>query len=103
LLAQTEGTCASGHTSPVPLSMKVARVPPPGDPGDAVRRGELHVELHGEKLRGRLVLVRREDGEGQGGAWAEPVARRARRSGSSCTSATGMPWRAGTPRSTRAP
>jgi bifunctional non-homologous end joining protein LigD len=30
------------------------------DPGDAVRRGELHVDVHGHKLRGRLVLVRRD-------------------------------------------
>jgi len=29
------------------------------DPGAAVRAGELHVEVHGQKLRGRLVLVRR--------------------------------------------
>ena len=28
------------------------------DPGQAVRDGELHAELHGEKLRGRFVLVR---------------------------------------------
>ena len=31
------------------------------DPGAAVRAGELHAEVHGEKLRGRLVLVRRGD------------------------------------------
>ena len=30
----------------------------PPDPGRAVRDGELHVEMHGEKLRGRFVLVR---------------------------------------------
>lgn len=29
-----------------------------GDPGQAVRDGELHVDLAGEKLRGRFVLVR---------------------------------------------
>jgi bifunctional non-homologous end joining protein LigD len=29
------------------------------DPGAAVTAGELHVEMHGKKLRGRLVLVRR--------------------------------------------
>jgi bifunctional non-homologous end joining protein LigD len=29
------------------------------DPGAAVRAGELHVQVHGQKLRGRLVLVRR--------------------------------------------
>ena len=28
------------------------------DPGRAVRDGELHAEMHGEKLRGRFVLVR---------------------------------------------
>src|SRR4051812_42170287 len=34
------------------------------DPASAVRRGELHAEVHGDKLRGRLVLVRTErDGE----------------------------------------
>jgi len=30
------------------------------DPGAAVAAGELHAEMHGEKLRGRLVLVRRD-------------------------------------------
>jgi bifunctional non-homologous end joining protein LigD len=29
------------------------------DPGQAVRDGELHADMYGEKLRGRLVLVRR--------------------------------------------
>jgi bifunctional non-homologous end joining protein LigD len=33
-----------------------------GDPMAAVERGELHVDLHGEKLRGRFALVRRGDG-----------------------------------------
>ncbi|WP_028638085.1 non-homologous end-joining DNA ligase LigD [Nocardioides sp. URHA0032] len=33
------------------------------DPGAAVRSGELHAEVHGEKLHGRLVLVRRGEGE----------------------------------------
>lgn len=28
------------------------------DPGRTVRDGELHVEMHGEKLRGRFVLIR---------------------------------------------
>jgi bifunctional non-homologous end joining protein LigD len=36
------------------------------DPGAAVASGELHAELHGHKLRGRLVLVRREHGEDSG-------------------------------------
>lgn len=36
------------------------------DPAKAVAEGELHAELHGEKLRGRLVLVRRDDGDGSG-------------------------------------
>ncbi len=31
------------------------------DPAAAVAAGELHAEMHGEKLRGRLVLVRRGD------------------------------------------
>ena len=36
------------------------------DPAAAVRAGELHVDVHGAKLRGRLVLVRRDsDGSGQ--------------------------------------
>jgi bifunctional non-homologous end joining protein LigD len=83
--------------------MKVARVPPPGDPGDAVRRGELPAELHGEKLRGRLVLVRREDGEGQGGAWVEPVARRARREWLLLHKRDGYAVEGWGPRSTRAP
>lgn len=33
------------------------------DPAAAVRAGELHAEVHGEKLRGRLVLVRRGEDE----------------------------------------
>jgi bifunctional non-homologous end joining protein LigD len=41
-----------------------------GDPGRAVRSGELHVDLHGEKLRGRFVLVRRgEKGPGHEDEW----------------------------------
>lgn len=32
-----------------------------GDPAAAVAKGELHAEVHGEKLHGRLVLVRRGD------------------------------------------
>src|SRR3954451_1274779 len=40
------------------------------DPRAAVDAGELHAELHGDKLRGRLVLVRRDgDGDGDGDAW----------------------------------
>jgi len=31
------------------------------DPVDAVERGELHFDLHGQKLAGRFVLVRRDD------------------------------------------
>ena len=31
------------------------------DPAQALQQGELHAEMHGEKLRGRLVLVRRDD------------------------------------------
>src|SRR3954467_5120071 len=38
------------------------------DPARALRKGDLHVDLHGQKLRGRFVLVRREDSEaGEGG------------------------------------
>lgn len=33
------------------------------DPASAVRDGELHAEVHGEKLRGRFVLVRRDGDE----------------------------------------
>jgi bifunctional non-homologous end joining protein LigD len=40
------------------------------DPRSAVESGELHAEVHGEKLRGRLVLVRRDGGgTGEGDAW----------------------------------
>jgi bifunctional non-homologous end joining protein LigD len=39
------------------------------DPAAAVAAGELHAEVHGEKLRGRLVLVRRDDrAAGSGGS-----------------------------------
>jgi bifunctional non-homologous end joining protein LigD len=34
------------------------------DPAAAVAAGELHAEVHGQKLRGRLVLVRRDRGGG---------------------------------------
>jgi bifunctional non-homologous end joining protein LigD len=34
------------------------------DPGAAMRGGELHAEMHGQKLRGRLVLVQRGDRDG---------------------------------------
>ncbi|HUY52377.1 MAG TPA: DNA polymerase ligase N-terminal domain-containing protein [Streptosporangiaceae bacterium] len=33
------------------------------DPAGAVAAGELHADVHGEKLRGRLILVRREAGQ----------------------------------------
>jgi bifunctional non-homologous end joining protein LigD len=36
------------------------------DPRAAVESGELHAEVHGEKLRGRLVLVRRDDQDAEG-------------------------------------
>lgn len=36
------------------------------DPARAVAEGELHAEIHGDKLRGRLVLVRRDSGGGDG-------------------------------------
>jgi bifunctional non-homologous end joining protein LigD len=38
------------------------------DPGAAVRAGDFHAEVHGEKLRGRLVLVKRGEGE-EGNEW----------------------------------
>jgi bifunctional non-homologous end joining protein LigD len=38
------------------------------DPRAAIAGGELHAEVQGEKLRGRLVLVRREGGD-DGDAW----------------------------------
>jgi bifunctional non-homologous end joining protein LigD len=37
------------------------------DPAAAVEAGELHAEMHGEKLRGRLVLVRRDKGRTRDG------------------------------------
>jgi bifunctional non-homologous end joining protein LigD len=38
----------------------------PADPARSVANGELHIEMHGEKLRGRFVLVRtRTDGSGK--------------------------------------
>ncbi len=37
------------------------------DPAAAVEAGELHAEMHGEKLRGRLVLVRRDKGRSRDG------------------------------------
>ncbi|HET7734983.1 MAG TPA: non-homologous end-joining DNA ligase [Nocardioidaceae bacterium] len=39
------------------------------DPAKAVADGELHAELHGHKLRGRLVLVRRDDKPGKDDEW----------------------------------
>ncbi|HWJ82760.1 MAG TPA: DNA polymerase ligase N-terminal domain-containing protein [Nocardioides sp.] len=39
------------------------------DPARAVAEGELHAEVHGEKLRGRLVLVRREEKQGDKEQW----------------------------------
>jgi len=39
------------------------------DPRAAVEAGELHAEVHGEKLRGRLVLVRRDGDGSDGDAW----------------------------------
>lgn len=39
------------------------------DPVAAVAAGELHAELHGEKLRGRLVLVRRDRDPGEKDQW----------------------------------
>jgi len=39
------------------------------DPAAAVAAGELHAELHGSKLRGRLVLVRRDREPGEKEQW----------------------------------
>src|SRR4051794_16720998 len=39
-----------------------------GNPRAAVEAGELHAEMHGEKLRGRLVLVRRSTSD-DGDSW----------------------------------
>ncbi|MEX2659716.1 MAG: non-homologous end-joining DNA ligase [Acidimicrobiales bacterium] len=36
------------------------------DPAQAIRDGDLHFDLHGEKLAGRFVLVRRDRGDGSG-------------------------------------
>jgi bifunctional non-homologous end joining protein LigD len=38
------------------------------DPAKAVAEGELHADLHGEKLRGRFVLIRRNDSDGTAGS-----------------------------------
>jgi bifunctional non-homologous end joining protein LigD len=35
------------------------------DPADALKRGDLHFDLDGEKLRGRFVLVRRDKPDGK--------------------------------------
>ena len=61
------------------------------DPAAAVAAGELHAEVHGEKLRGRL----------RAGPAPRPARRAATRSGCCCTSATSTPSPAGTPRTTR--
>jgi bifunctional non-homologous end joining protein LigD len=39
------------------------------DPAQALEQGELHAEMHGEKLRGRLVLVRRDGKTGEKDQW----------------------------------
>ena len=39
------------------------------DPAAALAQGELHAEMHGEKLHGRLVLVRRDDRDGDKEQW----------------------------------
>ena len=40
-----------------------------GDPSTAIRDGELQVELHGEKLRGRFVLLRTGRSKSEGRQW----------------------------------
>ena len=49
------------------------------DPAAAVADGEIHVELHGEKLRGRVVLVRTGDAGRARRLAAAAQARRVRR------------------------
>lgn len=39
------------------------------DPAAAIAQGELHAEVHGEKLRGRLVLVRRGEADDDRDQW----------------------------------
>lgn len=39
------------------------------DPAASLAQGELHAEMHGEKLRGRLVLVRRDEKQGDKEQW----------------------------------
>jgi bifunctional non-homologous end joining protein LigD len=39
------------------------------DPAAALAQGELHAEMHGEKLRGRVVLVRRDQKQGDKEQW----------------------------------
>jgi bifunctional non-homologous end joining protein LigD len=39
------------------------------DPAEALAAGALHAQVHGEKLRGRLVLVRRDGREGHENEW----------------------------------
>jgi bifunctional non-homologous end joining protein LigD len=39
---------------------------PDGDPVEALRKGDLHFDLHGEKLAGRFALVRKPSGKGGG-------------------------------------
>ena len=41
----------------------------PGDPVRAVEKGEIHFDLHGEKLRGRFVLVRTRTDDGGRETW----------------------------------
>ena len=39
------------------------------DPAEALAKGDLHVDLHGEKLAGRFVFVRRDDKRGSREQW----------------------------------
>jgi bifunctional non-homologous end joining protein LigD len=41
----------------------------PPDPGHALAGGELHLEMHGEKLRGRFAIVRTRRGGSDGNEW----------------------------------
>ncbi len=81
------------------------------DPAAAVAAGELHVDVTGHKLRGRLILVRSggrgsrsrggTGGEHRGGTAANPAASPS--SGCSCTRTTTPRSRAGIRRITRGP
>ena len=84
--SSTSTSRASSRPASTAAATSSSGTPAPGsrqgtdDPAAAVAAGELHVDLHGEKLRGRFVLVRtRADDAGQGAVAAAAQARRVRR------------------------